>query len=830
GKVSLMDEVLERARSNAGPTLDLAGGYEVSPGVFEGEVVGVDGRDVPSVSLEVGLMTASPLLYEATRSLLLDSIVESSGDAPGLLSAGSGSEAGLLLEVITAHYDEARTHVRPGDRSRIDLSGVDGLVPGDDVGIAYIFGQTIPGDPEVEEGLSGFDLFRYRWDRGLIRVLGRDGVVAYADEAVTVVDNAEALALPQRIQVAYAESPQTASSDDDSSGTAVLDRETKEALLGAAGIAGFAEGFGSANDVLEQTLEGAPWEDSLWGDFTGRVEIFVGEEQNVILYNEENESWIVLESVPCGDYDTCTNVKGRGTSREAFVLFWAARLSLDRCVEVASELNRRNAAGADLTSSANAESTRSQGAGEGQGRDAEDDASPDDPGDALDPQPSPVGCVPPPDGNEFPPRPPRPPTGDSVGDIHIKTIDGNRYSNQAAGEFLLFENQATTIQVRTEPWGDSDVVSVATAFAFTIGDHMVSVHAGGETRMDGATVELERGVPLSVGGGELLWWHGGWVVVWPDGTIMRVHEREVALVASVTPSEGPTTGLFGDNDGNPDNDLFTRDGNVLDPNADDDFVSFYSTYVDSWRITDEESLFNYDEGETTDTFTIEGFPAEPVDADDLPADLFAQAQVVCTEAGVTAGEVLDNCIVDVAMTGDPMFAYDAYLVQEPVSEFEGDGGGSDAPTANGDATNTLTLGDLTIVFGANPPVQDPGGPAPSWTCESADGVYTAISSFQETPTIRYGLDIQYIGPDNSRGLDSRFRLIVTRNSEPYAWVQTNAEQFSDSVDSISVEGSVLTASGKMFVNDPPEPGLQPISPLPPDAVLDRFQLSVSCEG
>ncbi|MGD2044061.1 MAG: hypothetical protein PVJ28_10460, partial [Acidimicrobiia bacterium] len=83
---------------------------------------------------------------------------------------------------------------------------------------------------------------------------------------------------------------------------------------------------------------------------------------------------------------------------------------------------------------------------------------------------------------------------------------------------------------------------------------------------------------------------------------------------------------------------------------------------------------------------------------------------------------------------------------------------------------------------------------------------------------------------NSRGFDEQFRLIILRNSEPYAWVQTNAEQFADSVDSIAVESEVLTASGEMFLNDPAQPGLQPISPLPAEAELEPFELSVSCEG
>lgn len=847
---SFYDDLVDEAASDSGYAGELSGGFGLNE-VFglQGSISDSEGERISSLRVDYGLLTPpATAREEASANLSLDQ-----GDFADLFAAQDLDSSGLLVEVITADYSQARTHAGPGDNVYMDLTSVESLEPGDDVAMSYIFGQTLPGDPEIEQDLSPLDLFRYRWNQGLVAVLGDSDTSAAgpaADHSVEIIDGStvsssrDSLLVGTGLQAAWfgrgGEGLPTASAAtravllaaDEESGTGnapgselkLSKRQIKQLIL-----------LDTTRIAEEEGLEEGP--DALWNaldrtrgnDDTSYVRMTNGQ---LVVYQPNLNEVLILSDLTDFDPDCegeeCPSIPeedivAEGTF-EDLLAGAATAYALEKCEEKAAKLNKRNGAQTHVSDFLGEVTIFGYDAID-QGDDEEADGEGNG-GDPLAPKPGPVGCTPgPPSG------PPKLPTGSTWGDIHHATMDGRLYSNQAAGEFLLLENDATTIQVRTEPRGDSDVVSIATAFAFSIGDHSVSLHAGGQTWIDGEAVELERGATTAIGGGELLWWAGGWVAVWPDGTILRVTVSNSFLFSTVTPSAGGTIGLLGDNDGNPENDFFTRDGEVLSADADDDFEGFYSTYVDSWRITDQESLFNYRAGERTATFSIAGFPARRVTADDFPLDVSAEAERVCTEVGVTSPEVLETCILDVAVTDDPEFAYHAFLAQEATAEPpEVDAGDSEAPTVIGDGDTVLTVGDLTIVFGAEPPILDPSGPAPKWTCELADGVFTAMSRFQETPTILYELDLQYIGPDNSRGFDEQFRLIVNRNAEPYAWVQTNAEQFSESVESVSASGGVLTATGEMYVNEPPTLGLGPISQLPADSVLTPFTLQVSCDG
>jgi hypothetical protein len=316
------------------------------------------------------------------------------------------------------------------------------------------------------------------------------------------------------------------------------------------------------------------------------------------------------------------------------------------------------------------------------------------------------------------------------------------------------------------------------------------------------------------------------VVVWPDGTVMRAQINAASQRVQITPASGASIGLFGDFDGDPDNDFFTRDGEVLSPDVVDDFETFYGTYVDSWRITDAESAFYYEEGQSTETFADRSFPARAASADDLPAEIRAEAEELCRRAGVTLEQVFAACVLDLGATGEPAFAYQAYLAEQAIPTPGERPTATPGPTGSG--PNTLIFGDTQIAFGPNPPVVDTSGPAPSWTCEASDGVFTIINSFTESPLVNYELNIQYIAPDNARGLAEAFRLIVRRNRVDYAWVQTIAEQFADAVGSVALDGAILTAEGELFVNDPPTIGLGPINLLPAGSELTPFTLQAAC--
>ena len=87
-----------------------------------------------------------------------------------------------------------------------------------------------------------------------------------------------------------------------------------------------------------------------------------------------------------------------------------------------------------------------------------------------------------------------------------------------------------------------------------------------------------------------------------------------------------TTGLLGNHDGDPLNDLVTRDGQAAQYGTDRGFL--HGPFADAWRISQEQSLFTYAAGETTASFDDRDFPRE-IRFSDYPADEVADARAAC---------------------------------------------------------------------------------------------------------------------------------------------------------------------------------------------------------
>lgn len=840
-------DVLDVATRNATGVGSMSGGFDLAvASTLSGEVVDRDADLVPGLVVDYGVLSASGAgLQRSVRALVDDNGLDGTRVAD-LIDTLAG-ESHLLVEVITADYAVARTHAGPGDMALMDLGAVPSVAPGDDVAMSYLFGQTLPGDPDVERDLTPLELFRYRWNRGLVDVLADPGsgeVRPFADRTVEIVDRSTAIAGRSgepagvaRVEPvgfstgvgATVDQPAPDDDTDDDGNGSLSQREIKQLIL--------LDYARETEEELEESLLDDLWEVDSYIVVPGEGESGA----DVLIIDPETNEVILVDELD--DFDpNCVGDECRRwgsddilaeTTIDEYAGMLAAEFALAACAAKAAEMNRQNEAQValdeispwtdDPAAAASESDVLEQATAEPES--ATESESGEDP---LAPGPGPVDC-----SGDLPSGPPTFPTppGMLYGDIHVHTFDGRHYANQAVGEFLLFDNGVAEIQVRTEPWDGSVLdISVATAFAVRIGEHEVSMHGDGTTWIDGEPADIERGETIDVGDGELLWWDQGWVVLWPDGTVFRAQITAASQIGEVSPAAAAAVGMLGDADGDPDNDFFTRDGEVLAPDLDDDFVEFYRRYVDSWRISDDESAFHYDDGESTATFTDPSFPSEPATVEALPADARAEAEEVCARVGVKRDEMFADCVLDVGATGEPWFAYQAFSAQasypesrESASEPEPEPG-----EASGDGDNVLRVGATTIEFGPEPPVTDPTGPAPRWTCEVADGVFTVVNTFTESPTVNWELDIQYIAPDNARGLDESFRLVVRRNGVEYAWVQTIAEQFADAIDTVTSEDDGLVAEGELYVNDPPTPGLGPVNPLPAGAQLTPFTLAASC--
>ncbi len=782
GPVSYYDEVLERATQGAAEPVELAGGFTLTAvDSLEGDVGDSSGEAIPSLSLDFGVLTAGPEARSAGAEALAAVLAASNPDAePFRFDESESDGRGLLVEIFTADFAESRTHVGPGDVGAVDLTFVSKIAPGDDLTSAYVLGQTFPGDPAEEAGLSPHELFAYRWNRGLIGALGDNGDVGLSvDGTVIAIEGS----------------------------TMVLTRPKQAAVFEA---------------TLQGDVEGARILEAVRAnDFVGPYEIFDLRSQS------EGYSWRVLRQ-PDGNYTVVLGDENRvdpdvdrfGTvaglkdvTPEGLIELLGTVPRFTACVVEATRLLKNNeAAFGPLDTDAIDTS------------ELEDDATP-----------SPAESA-----NEYCEDPPGIfdlLVAGTYGDVHMTTFDGSSYDNQAAGEFLVFDNDTATVQARLAPWPGSDAVSIVTAVAVGVGDHEISMHQGSRLWVDGEERELQRGETVAVGDAALLWTGTGWVIVWPDGTEVRVTgglPRVSAEGASTSSSplmmlivspEGNAEGMFGSPDGDWTNDWVTRSGELLDPEIRFDFENFYPTYVDTWRITEDESLFRYDSGESTATFTIEGFPRVKYDLDDLDPDARADAEAACAAGGIERPEMLEGCTLDVALTGDYGFVYDTYVVQSHTPAAPADVE-VDEPPPPADGQNALSIGPLTIGFGAEPPSVVPNS-AVQWQCQAADGSLFATSRFQETEDRQYEITIEYLDAETSRDGAPSFRLIVRRNGDPTTWMQT--ADASGTLDSIELDGSTLTASGTAFLNDPFNPAFFPGGGNLDSSGFEAFALQVNCD-
>lgn len=779
GFVSYYGEVLDGAAAGAGEPLTLTDGLTFTPvESLDGRMVDREGESLPSLEVDFGLLGLAPQEYETTRSRLADAL-RGAGytDAGDQIAATDRADSLMLVELVTADYTRTRSHTSPGDRAAVDLTFVKAIAPGDKVTSVYLFGQSLPGDPESEAGLSPHELFAYRWNQGLITILGTDeGLTKAVDTGIDVVEGST-ITLQEVKAVAAS-----------IMGAAVATRNLEEVLARPDG------------GIISRWDAGQTEEVNVWEGATG---------------------WIGLSK---------RSMYGPVAVRRPVLISYIAFLGAKKfCLSRLPAMLKRNRAEADAAAAARAvaESVTDSGSHLGQ--------TIDEIVNGRDPEDPPVNqlCA--------KPEPPPGSVGGTFGDVHITTFDGWSYDNQAAGEFLVFDNGMTTVQMRLAPWEDSDAVSVVTAAAVGVGDHEVSMHQGGRIWIDGEKPHLERGKTIAVGDAALLWTGTGWFIVWPDGTEVRVTggQRDLfadtetptysPLVVLIYPSDRPSVGMIGSPDGDGKNDWVTRSGEQLDSEIRFDFDNFYSTYVDTWRISQDESLFHYEPRESTDTFTVGGFPRVRYDLADLDPDVVADAAAACSEGGIERPEILENCTLDVALTGDYGFVLDAYVVESATAGASGPVPEPDAGPTSADGENVVTVGPLSVGFGADPPVVLPNS-AVQWQCQAADGSLFATSRFQESQDSSYKVTIEYLDGATSGTGDERFSVIVEINGDPVAWMQTTTDPMTGSLDSVTLDGSTLVASGTALLNQPPDPTLYPGSAITPGTEFEPFLLHVDCPG
>ena len=266
--------------------------------------------------------------------------------------------------------------------------------------------------------------------------------------------------------------------------------------------------------------------------------------------------------------------------------------------------------------------------------------------------------------------------GRAWGDIHVQTIDGATYEFQSSGEFIASRSTAgdLEVQLRLESRSFASHVSVATAVAVLVDTTRASVVLGREPMLyvDEQPATLSEGVLELPDGGRIERAKRGYELYWSDGSILSIDVRKRHINAFLRPAESrrsKLSGLFGNFNGSALDDveatvaaLGSQADSVLQHGLTDIARSLLTDEDDGLVLAQEESLFEYEPGQSTYTFRRPA-PTRDATAAALPASRRRQARSVCEQAGVTDPDLLEACIVDVGYTRDESFAETAVAVQ-----------------------------------------------------------------------------------------------------------------------------------------------------------------------
>jgi len=247
--------------------------------------------------------------------------------------------------------------------------------------------------------------------------------------------------------------------------------------------------------------------------------------------------------------------------------------------------------------------------------------------------------------------------GSGHGDPHLVTFDGLYYDFQAAGEFVVAKSDSgdLEIQARQRPFVEQPL-SVNTAVATKIGDQRIGFYAEEDSliRIDGQPVEIPDNQSIPVGEGQISRDGRVYTVVYPTGEQLEVNTALTFRGVSYLnyniflneDRESTISGILGNNNGNTDDDIILADGTVLEKPSREEL---YGSYADSWRVTQESSLFDYEPGRSTDSFTINGFPTRDITVDDLdPADVARARELIGDR--ITDPALINATIIDLVFS------------------------------------------------------------------------------------------------------------------------------------------------------------------------------------
>ena len=326
----------------------------------------------------------------------------------------------------------------------------------------------------------------------------------------------------------------------------------------------------------------------------------------------------------------------------------------------------------------------------------------------------------------------------TLGDPHLMSA-GSHFDFQAAGEFVAARSpdDLLEVQARQEPVLGGTTVTFTTAVAANVDGDRVGIYADEPSLLmvNGRSSDASDLATQLPHGGRLEH-HGSLVTVtWADGSRLVLTRRGKALDYNLTPGTAiqPTLrGLLANDGQGPASALTGRDGQVLNVSDPDFHVKLYGQFGNSWRISQSESLFDYQPGESTATFQKPNIPSAEATVASLSPDVRAKASATCQAFGVRSEPLLDDCTLDVGMTGDASYAADTAAVA--------------ASGAGPSSTTTSTPADVTPISIGQAVTGSIASPT-----QTEDYTFTGVKDetvyLQSKATCSGSLQWELLGPD-----------------------------------------------------------------------------------
>lgn len=289
-------------------------------------------------------------------------------------------------------------------------------------------------------------------------------------------------------------------------------------------------------------------------------------------------------------------------------------------------------------------------------------------------------------------------SGRSYGDPHLVTYDGARYSFQTVGEFVVSRSTNGGFEIQSRQTPISSSLSLNTAVAMNVFGIRIGVYLNTSGSNKGATTIKVDGMAIPSGTSEMVLKNGGHLSVngnkifvsWPSGekALINIYPLGEYQYLEVFPSVYTNSawkyaGLLGNANKRVGDDLVGKGNKLINVESGYESINsilgssklspamaagkklylkkLSSDFASRWRVKQSESLFDYDAGFSSDSYTDNDFPLEHLILSDLSTEKIQKAQTVCQEKGVPAG-VMEGCVYDVAFSGYAGFARSASQV------------------------------------------------------------------------------------------------------------------------------------------------------------------------